>query len=327
MRQMLQPLLDFLFAQPPSEPTIWNRWQVIPVRGGANSLVYRATDSESDLAIKFMVRDSRQRARREYLALTALQQSGLQMAPLPIFLDETRYAQSVMVQSWLDGRVVDAPPAAEAEWQRLIEQHALMHSVSAAKVDLPLRAVISPNSLASCHESIQAQLQRIPAAKRTPELQTLVARFRTLPVPEWPTAPPTLCHDDANITNFVRRAGQWATVDWENSGWGDPAFDIADLMAHPGYMAVEQSRWSWVVQTYCDMIGQPATARRIWVYYQKMLVWWVARLERALHEIPAGLDQRLVERPAHWQRDLLSKRAHYANLAVQIFDARSSDFA
>ncbi|MEZ4713283.1 MAG: hypothetical protein R3A44_39210 [Caldilineaceae bacterium] len=45
-----------------------------------------------------------------------------------------QYAQSVMVQSWLDGQVVDAPPAAEAEWQRLIEQHALMHSVSAAKL-------------------------------------------------------------------------------------------------------------------------------------------------------------------------------------------------
>ena len=322
MRKLLQPLLDFLSAQRLSEPTMWDRWQITPIRGGANSLVYRATAPDNDLAIKFMVRDSRQRAQREFCALTALPQSGLAIAPSPILLEDTCYAQSVMVQSWLHGQVIDAPPATEAEWQRLVEQHALIHSVAADKTDLPLRAVISPNSLAGCHQALHTQLQFIPGEKRTPELQALSERFYALPIQEWPTAPAMLCHDDANITNFVRRSGLWATVDWENSGWGDPTFDIADLMAHPGYMTVGHDRWHWVVQTYCDMIGQTIAARRIWIYYQMMLVWWVARLERALYEIPAGLDPRLVERPPTWQRDILNKRKHYVDRAVQLFESR-----
>lgn len=317
MRKLLQPLLDFLAVQRPTEISQWRYWQIRPVRGGANSLVYRVLSAEHDLAVKLMVRDSRCRGQREFSALRALRSAGLTLGPAPILLDETTHAQTLLVQSWLEGEVTETPPATDAEWIQLIEQHALFHGVAADKGDLPLRAVISPNSVAGCQEAIQAQLRHIPSAKQTPELGALVRRFFALPVQEWPTPRPMLCHDDANITNFVRRPGQWATVDWENSGWGDPAFDIADLMAHPAYATVQPSQWPWVVQSYCDMIGQSHTEQRIWIYYKMMLVWWVVRLERALHEIPAGLDRRLVERPANWQSDLLAKRKHYLLLAVE----------
>jgi hypothetical protein len=41
----------------------------------------------------------------------------------------------------------------------------------------------------------------------------------------------------------MRRAGAWASVDWENSGWGDAAFEIADMMTHPAYVTVPAALW------------------------------------------------------------------------------------
>ena len=64
--KMLKPLLDFLVARPPTELTAWNRWQIQPICGGANSRVYRATDPENDLAIKFMVCDRLLRTGHEF---------------------------------------------------------------------------------------------------------------------------------------------------------------------------------------------------------------------------------------------------------------------
>jgi hypothetical protein len=73
-----------------------------------------------------------------------------------------------------------------------------------------------------------------------------------------------ICADSfPNIRNFIRRAGGWASVDWENSGWGDPAFEIADLMTHPVYAAVPPERWEWLIAVYCTARGDPGGQQRI----------------------------------------------------------------
>ena len=89
-------------------------------------------------------------------------------------------------------------------------------------------------------------------------------------------------------------------------------------MTHPAYLIVSQSRWNWVRETYCGMVEDPTAATRIRVYYCLMLVWWVARCARFLYEIPRGLDERLVSRPANWQADIEVKYQRYLSLAWEV---------
>jgi thiamine kinase-like enzyme len=72
--------------------------------------------------------------------------------------------------------------------------------------------------------------------------------------PTWPQAPLGLCRCDNHVRNFIRRPagphGAWASVDWEYSGWGDPAFDIAQWATHASYTETPLSHWTWALAVY-----------------------------------------------------------------------------
>ncbi len=108
-------------------------------------------------------------------------------------------------------------------------------------------------------------------------------------------------------------------MDWENSGWGDPAFDIADLIAHPAYATVPEARWEWVITRYADLSGDATAVHRIRTYSRLLIVWWVARFARSVYELPRGLDQRLAERTPGWHvADMQAKYEHYAAQAAAL---------
>src|SRR5829696_8910504 len=108
------PLLDQLGSSAAIADGEWRDWQIARVAGAGNNLLFRATSGAHDLAIKFTIRDARDRAGREYTALLALQQAGLAVAAVPLWLDRDSYAQPVVVQSWLEGAVLRAPPEDDA---------------------------------------------------------------------------------------------------------------------------------------------------------------------------------------------------------------------
>ncbi|HMA37704.1 MAG TPA: aminoglycoside phosphotransferase family protein [Chloroflexia bacterium] len=298
----LRPLLDYLAAAQPAAAGPWAQWQVAPVGGGANNLLYRARDPDHDLAIKFTIRDERDRAGREYAALCALRDAGLALAPDPVLLDRDRYACPVVVQTWLEGPVAADPPGTDAGWGALLDHYATIHHLTPATLPSDLRpAVLSMTSATTGQARIHEQLSRIPPVAWPDGLAALVQRADTRAFPTWPPPRPCFCRCDSNTLNFIRRPAAWASVDWENSGWGDGAFEIADLMAHPQYQTVPPARWEWVSDTYCALRGERAAADRIRVYYVLTLLWWVVRFARALYEIPRGRDARLVARPAGWQ--------------------------
>src|SRR6187551_905801 len=97
------PLLDHLERSTAVVDGEWREWRIACVDGAGNNLLLRATSGTHDLAIKFTIRDARDRAGREYNALLALQQAGLKLAPAPLWLDRDSYTQPVIVQSWLEG--------------------------------------------------------------------------------------------------------------------------------------------------------------------------------------------------------------------------------
>lgn len=245
-----------------------------------------------------------------------LQQADLPIAPRPVLLDHRSYAQPVVVQTWLEGDTSATPPTTNAGWTKLLAHYAAIHTLTPDQTGVRLPpAVLTADSPGACRSIVRQQVAALPSGQWPAALEALVRRFEVASFPEWPAAPTTLCHVDANIRNFIRRPDRWAAVDWENAGWGDPAFEIADLMTHPAYIEVPTWRWEWVIDAYCTLVDDPTAATRIRVYHKTLLVWWVARFARYLYEIPRGLDERLADRPAGWQQDVHARCEHYLGLA------------
>ncbi len=321
----VRSLLDYLASGVRREDGQWRDWQIARIGGGRNNLLYRASGPCSDLVVKLTVRDERDRASREYGALAVLREAGLAIAPEPILLDRTSYRLPVVVQSWLEGEVSDTPPSTDDEWHRLAQHLASVHTVTpeTAQMQLPW-TTINANTAQEGLWRVREQMARIPPEAQPASLQALLARFEASRFPEWPKAPVTLCRLDNNITNYIRRPGPWASVDWEYSGWGDPAFDVANLLTHVTFQEVAASRRKWFVDCYCGLVEDESAAVRIHAYCDILVVWWAARLARFLYEIPRGQDRRLAGWPAGWQADYQAKYEHYLGLAEAAYAGHRS---
>jgi hypothetical protein len=84
---LLRSLLDHLAFERPKADAHWHDWRITRIDGGWCNLLYRVTGPLGDLAVKFTIRDNRDRAGREYGALLALHRAGSSIAPQPILLD------------------------------------------------------------------------------------------------------------------------------------------------------------------------------------------------------------------------------------------------
>ena len=132
-------------------------------RGRPHNLLYRAIGPRDDLTCKSTIHDQRDRAGHEYGALSALRQAGLQLAPEPLLLDRSSYAQPVVVQTWLQGEVSAAPPATMADWQSLLQHQALVHTVTPDNtgVMLPYAAVVARDAEEG-RERVRQQVGLLP---------------------------------------------------------------------------------------------------------------------------------------------------------------------
>ena len=315
---LMHKLLLFLGQQRPS-PTYFQTWHIQKISGSANNLLYHATNDKSNLAIKFTIQDARRRAYREYQALLALQEVAPELAPRPILLDETNYPLPVVVQSWVSGEVTAVPPQSNHEWQLLVQHYATLATLTPEKINVPLKtAVMAFSSIPHAHQQIQHQLDAIPPTERPISLQKLMRHLSSSPPLPCPPAPSlSLCRNDSNTLNFIRRPNRWLSVDWENSGWGDPAFEIVDMICHPQYASVTRERWEWVIKVYGELVEDETAVSRIHTYIPLMYAWWVARLARAAYQVPRGLDERLVKRPSDWQAQNQALYARYLKLATE----------
>jgi len=319
----LPDLVDYAYSLPSSPPAgesvCWRQWRIIPIPGGRNGRVYRATSEQADLAVKLTARDQHDRAGREYHALQALTQAGLEIAPRPLLLDRDRHSNPVVVMTWLDGTVGDDLPASDDDWRRLVEHLAAIQRVTPHTTSIPLTdAVLSMRSPAEGIERIRRETDAIPRADQPAPLRRLVERFEAHAFPTWPPPPTSLRRGDPNLRNIVRRRGPWASVDWEYSGLSDPAFEIADLIAHAAYLDVPAERWEWVGRLYASLVADPGVSDRIAVYVPLMYGFWAGRLGRMLYQVPRGLDDRLAPWPEGWLNGVQWRYERYLELAPRV---------
>lgn len=236
-------------------------------------------------------------------------------------LERERYQQPVVVQSWVDAPVLAAPPASAADWRCLLDLFCATHQICPASTPIELpEATLNAASAAAGRALIDAHLTLIPPEHYPDGLEPLLERLSRWDAPTWPAPPRGLCRVDINWRNFLRGPQGWVAVDWENAGWGDPAFEWAELATHPAYAAV-RAPWAELLPAYAARMGDPTAPQRAAAYTTIMRAWWAVRWARYLYEVPHGLDARLVERPAGWLDDARRKYARAVDAAMARLDA------
>ena len=248
--EALRDLIRHLSAVP-SASEAWNGWQTQQIHEGGNNQLFRATSDQSDFAIKFTIRDERDRAGHEYAALRSLQEANLDLAPQPILLDRDSYHQPVVVQSWLPGEMVQEPPHTDEAWSDWLQYIATIHTVTPDQVTVELN---NCGSNANGAEGYAREIRRIRGSAveggvSRPVLE-LVEKLKSLSINHWPPVATSLCRADYNVRNFIRHEGTLKSVDWEYAGWGDPAEDMTELITHVTYMDIPDSRREVIIDAF-----------------------------------------------------------------------------
>ncbi len=288
--------------------------RVCRVTGGFNNALYRVETNGQRYAVKLCVDDERQRAVREHNASHLLRAAGLDLAPQTLWLDEscTLFPFPAVVYGWLSGDPLDWPPTSR-QWAALLDAYSRIHTLRQrdyAQLDLPdawFHWFDFNLYLAELHDFLAEYGTWL--AGTTPDGQDLCDRLarllddctETLTTtdvnPARDALPLGLCRVDPNLANVVWSEDhklRW--VDWEYSGWGDPALDLAELRWHVPLTDVPDPRAWQRAQThlrenYPRPHDDPAFDERIAVWDCFLSIRWPFLVLRWLWSLHNGPDR------------------------------------
>jgi len=272
---------------------------------GLNNCLYRVRINGDVYACKLFITDERQRARREWTALCSLHEAGLRLAPEPVAsAPDGPLPQPAVVYRWVGGESLGGQTLTTEDVCALVTSVNQIHRTPPAAGVEPLVAWHQPESFAAYLGEIETWLCKVRAwieshhgqASSLPSwLEDLPALFplmvETLRLAQDAVAQttassaypnPALVRVDGNLDNVVRGDdGRLYFLDWEYSGWGDPAYDLAELRWHPRAKSITAAQWATALAAYTPFASDPGFAERLAVYNRLLPAWWVGR--SALH--------------------------------------------
>src|SRR5262245_13542908 len=276
--------------QAPYSEYDWQEWRIRPIASG-NNLFFRASRAGDNWAVKFMIRDQRNRAQREFSALSLLNDLGLPIGPRPVYVDHDNYPHAVVVQTWVDGTALQLPPTDDSTWSHILQAYTLIHHIQPA--DALRRGVTSVIPADQAVTAIRAFAGDLPPTPHAKALASLIEALEQIRLPAIRTSQ-CWCHGDPNIRNLLVTATGVQLVDWEYSSIGDPAQEIAGLLAHPFAGSISEERRRWVAEHYAQLSSEPDMLLRIQVQYALRLAWWCVRLVFGRYVLLQRPSQRLV---------------------------------
>ncbi len=302
------------------------------IAGGNNNALYRVDVDGESLACKLCVDDGRRRAEREYASMDLLWQAGLDVAPEPLALDTSRVLLPfpVVVYRWLAGQPLAAPLQA-AQLEALLETLQYMHDLSPSGA--PQGCVSDAHFHWFAYAPYLDELDQFLdlygpwlASLGMSDLggglmgQALLDRMRRLVDgcagmfaktdvdPGRECVALGLCRVDANLANTVWGSdGRVRWVDWEFSGWGDLAFDLADLRWHAAWEGVSEAEHAWFRRHYRRPADDPAFDARLALWDRLISTRWPLLVLRALWSEFNGPDRQRLSR-VQWSVDELWAR-------------------
>jgi aminoglycoside phosphotransferase (APT) family kinase protein len=307
---------------------------------GLNNAVYRVRVAGEQFGCKLFVTDERRRAAREWAALSTLHAAGLKMAPRPVTLAaDGPLPQPVIVYHWVDGTPFSTPTPTAGDLIALVQTLQQVHYAPRAAGHALLPAWHQPASYAdylaeiiAAHEKIAAWAKAISGAGKAPKdalPSWLLGLAELLPLMEqaaqgaaavvgraasdgcYPL--PALVRVDGNLDNVLRTADGLMLIDWEYSGLGDPAYDLAELRWSPRALAAPAAAWETALATYQPSAADAGFAERLAVYNRLVPAWWVGR--SVLHLLEGagqmGGRKRLAPVPARFYKSVRKQLDRY----------------
>jgi len=281
--------------------------------GGANNALYKIETENGTLACKLCVDDGRQRAVREFGALSAIQAAKVDIAPRPVFIDESKVIlpYPVVIYHWVEGCTLEVP-LSSLQLENLLASYHCLHSIkSGAYPALKLTAwfhwfdfdayLREIRELAACYAPWLAKQIPMGAslANRIEScIETCEAFIETSKVsPQKDSIPLRLTRVDPNPANAILGSdGHLRWVDWEYSGWGDPALDIAELRWHAALQPLGEEALHWLRINYKPSFMDPGFGARLRVWDHILAARWPLLILRALWSKHNGPDR---ERLSH----------------------------
>lgn len=285
------------------------------VAGGANNAVYRVEVASEQFACKLCVDDGRQRAGREYGALRLLQGVGPDLAPEPLWLDESRSVvpYPAVAYRWMRGTPLGPNPTAQ-QLAALIDSIQRLHDIKPGDAgDVGLRDAwfhwfdFAPylDELKALHSEYGAWLESVDAEGRqlrgrltrlVENCSTFVAGSQANPSREG--VPLRLCRVDPGLANALWcDDGRLRWVDWEYSGWGDPALDLADLRWHAALDGLSSTEHGRLRDSYRRPIGDTGFEERLAVWDRLIATRWAFLILRWLRSAREGPDRERLTQP------------------------------
>ncbi|MGH3875260.1 MAG: phosphotransferase family protein [Pseudonocardiaceae bacterium] len=220
-------------------------WRLRPLTGGRNNEVYSWTGPETPICIKIYKLDQRQRAQREWRALTLLAHHGADYAPTPLWIDEAS-DQPAIGMSLLPGHPLPDVEDTTVALKSLAE-------ITRALQEIPLSEPLASwdridsveHYLTRLTELWPQQLADHTDDPLTGDMLTLLSRWHdsgdahTLARP----AHPVFSRGDSNLLNWLHDGHTLRCVDFEFSGRSDVAFDAADQIEHISSRAIPDHTW------------------------------------------------------------------------------------
>lgn len=285
------------------------------VTGGANNALYRVEVGGEHFACKLCVNDERQRARREFGALRILEAAGLDVAPRPLWLDEscTVVSYPTVAYRWTSG----SPLGTELTSQQLtalIESLQRIHGLRPGDLagyelaDAWFHWFDFEPYLNELH-GLLAEHGRwlIDTERRGRELY---ARFGRLieacaqvvassdADPRREQVPRRLCRVDPGLANALWcDDGRLRWVDWEYSGWGDPALELADLRWHVSLEGLSSTDHGWLRDNYRRPADDAGFEERLAVWDRLIATRWACLILRWLWSASNGPDRERLTQP------------------------------
>lgn len=308
------------------------------VTGGNNNALYQVQADGQAYGCKLCVADAAHRAAREYQAQSLLQAAELDLAPQPLWLDEseTIAPYPAIAYRWLPGEPIGPTPTS-VQLAALLTSYQRLHSL------LPDEHPGIPEAWLH-HFDFQPYLTRlygfldqygawlVKADRDGGELRDRLARLadRLAEAIATTTVSPSrdhiqlrICRVDPNLANIVWSGdGRLRWVDWEYSGWGDPALDLAEMRWHVAFISLSEQQHTWLRKSYRRPPGDDSFEERLAVWDHYCATHWAFLMLRALWSAYNGPDRVRLTRIAADPAELRTRLVHFIGRAERVATSR-----
>jgi hypothetical protein len=241
-------------------------------------------------------RASQESAKREFGALSALREFGINFAPEALSLH-----QNALLMTWSEGQPLPRLPDLNDEemWHRLMAMFGVsgeLHLLDYSKhITMKGTGYQNPEDILN---EIEAGLDSLDENHSLYE--TLAGLWETASEriqPRWNFAPQVgLCRRNYGLQDLLWDGHHLLTVDWDAADWGDMAAEVAFWNVHPDYESIPSSHWMWVRWEFAHLTKDNDVVTRATTYAQLGQLWWAVQLTQADDPHQSALRDRYVAR-------------------------------